>query len=32
VANMISVYLFIKVAGNRPWEWFEDGVYGPDEG
>jgi hypothetical protein len=25
--------LFIKVAGNRPWEWFEDGVYGPgDEG
>jgi hypothetical protein len=33
VANMISVYLFIKVAGNRPWEWFEDGVYGAgDEG
>ena len=33
VANMISVYLFIKVAGNRPWEWFEDGTYGPgDEG
>jgi len=33
VANMISVYLFIKVAGNRPWEWFEDGNYGPgDEG
>ena len=33
VANMISVYLFIKVAGNRPWEWFEDGSYGPgDEG
>ena len=30
VANMISVYLFIKVAGNRPWEWFEDGVYGPE--
>ena len=24
VGNMISVYLFIKVAGNRPWEWFED--------
>lgn len=33
VVNMISVYLFIKVAGNRPWEWFEDGTYGPgDEG
>ena len=33
IANMISVYLFIKVAGNRPWEWFEDGTYGPgDEG
>ena len=31
VANMISVYLFIKVAGNRPWEWFEDGVYGPED-
>ena len=33
VANMVSVYLFIKVAGNRPWEWVEDGVYGTgDEG
>jgi hypothetical protein len=28
---MISVYLFIKVAVKRPWEWFDDGVYVPGD-